>query len=386
MVKTRNLTRRTSRAGIALIIVMLVIGTLAALVSVFAYNMKVEAALARNANSQLQLEWTARSLAEGAAALLAKTAQTTRWQQEGDMVNQIWAGRDLAEFVDDNEPLLALMEATGLPLPAEFNARDPLPPLTPVKDFRGAMVDYRIEPMAARYNINVAQREYLLQALFVMQADEADADLIADSILDWIDPDDATHLAGTESEFYERLDPPYVAKNGLIDDMTELLLVRGIRENPELFYGPAQMSQQGMPFGGLSAEELNPPIPVAYGLNDLFTAISSVTIHLNAARSEALQVIPGMTPEWAEQIADYRVGFDQVEGTEDDQPGDIGRMGVAIPPDVLTGLQQAGATNRGAIFRVTMKIALHEHEGTWVAILRRGSPTDVQVLTFYRES
>ena len=58
---------------------------------------------------------------------------------------------------------------------------------------------------------------------------------IADAILDWIDPDDETREFGAESDYYEQLTPPYAAKNGPLDTIEELLLVRGV--TPQLLYG-----------------------------------------------------------------------------------------------------------------------------------------------------
>ena len=58
---------------------------------------------------------------------------------------------------------------------------------------------------------------------------------IADAILDFIDEDETIRLYGAESEYYEGLSPPYSSKNGPLDSIDELLLVRGV--TPELLYG-----------------------------------------------------------------------------------------------------------------------------------------------------
>jgi len=39
---------------------------------------------------------------------------------------------------------------------------------------------------------------------------------------------------------------------------------------------------------------------------------------------------------------------------------------------------------RSATFRITVKVARGEHVGVWKALVRRDSPTDVKLLTFYR--
>jgi DNA uptake protein ComE-like DNA-binding protein len=58
---------------------------------------------------------------------------------------------------------------------------------------------------------------------------------IANSILDWIDPDDEPRTNGAESDYYESLSPPYQAKNGPLDSLEELLLVKGV--TPQLLLG-----------------------------------------------------------------------------------------------------------------------------------------------------
>ncbi|MDA8139862.1 MAG: general secretion pathway protein GspK [Desulfobacteraceae bacterium] len=66
---------------------------------------------------------------------------------------------------------------------------------------------------------------------------------IINSIKDWLDSgdDDAiTGLNGAESDYYKSLDPPYACKNGPIDDLSELLLIKGI--TPELFAGTGGVS------------------------------------------------------------------------------------------------------------------------------------------------
>ena len=58
---------------------------------------------------------------------------------------------------------------------------------------------------------------------------------IADAILDWIDTDDDEREFGAEADYYQQLTPPYTAKNGPLDTIEELLLVRGV--TPQLLYG-----------------------------------------------------------------------------------------------------------------------------------------------------
>jgi type II secretory pathway component PulK len=58
---------------------------------------------------------------------------------------------------------------------------------------------------------------------------------IAAAMLDWLDSDDSPRTDGAESEYYLALTPPYSPKNGPLDTLDELLLVRGV--TPRLLYG-----------------------------------------------------------------------------------------------------------------------------------------------------
>ena len=58
---------------------------------------------------------------------------------------------------------------------------------------------------------------------------------VADAILDWLDADDESRDFGAESDYYRSQSPGYEAKNGPLDSLDELLLIRGV--TPELLFG-----------------------------------------------------------------------------------------------------------------------------------------------------
>jgi type II secretory pathway component PulK len=61
---------------------------------------------------------------------------------------------------------------------------------------------------------------------------------VADSIIDWLDPDDTPRTSGAENDYYQALSPPYSCKNGPLDSLEELLLVKGV--TPQLLFGNDQ--------------------------------------------------------------------------------------------------------------------------------------------------
>src|SRR5204862_3510059 len=64
-------------------------------------------------------------------------------------------------------------------------------------------------------------------------------DEIADSIITWVRTESENARSprpnGADSSYYAALSPPYRAKNGPLDSVEELLLVRGV--TPQLLFG-----------------------------------------------------------------------------------------------------------------------------------------------------
>ena len=123
-------------------------------------------------------------------------------------------------------------------------------------------VRYGLENESARLNINaLAQMEKQKagtgkQMLMVLPGMD---DSIADAILDWLDADNDTRDNGAEADYYAGLNPPYAPKNGPLDTIEELLLVRGV--TPQLLFG-ADANRNGF----IDAGEQNLP-QIADGTN-----------------------------------------------------------------------------------------------------------------------
>jgi general secretion pathway protein K len=351
---------RKGATGFALVMVLIVITVLGLLAGAFAYSMKVETRLARNASSESELEWLGRSGVELARYFLAESAR-----QPFTALNQLWAG--------------------GPGGPTETNSI--LAGLSLLHNKLGAgTFSVRIKDLERKLNINMADKQILQQALLVMQVDAADSALVVDSIKDWRDGDDMPELSGTESDFYLSLDPPYLPKNGAIDDLAELLLVRGV--TPELYWGPnagAHRSQLFQPnTRGRPAVSDQPSYPI--GLVDLFTAISAGPININTASAAVLQVLV-IDANIANSIVSARAGPDGIEGNEDDtpfpNPGLLSSGRVAgVDPQLLANYSRL-FTTISASFEVTVDAQVNDYHKRFVAILRRPqNARDVQILQF----
>jgi general secretion pathway protein K len=346
--------------GIALMIVMIAIFVLSVLAGAFAFSMKVETKLAMNANNENALLWLGRSGVELARCVLAH--QLTVTGEPFDSLNQKWAGGP-GSLADSNSPLTDV-SLDNFPVGA-------------------GTVTVKITDLERKFNINVADEPVLQQALTVVGVDASEVSSISSAILDWIDSDDITRPNGAESDYYRSLNPPYEAKNMPIDDLSELLLVRGITS--EMYWGPAAASHATAAFQkvdrwGRAVEEPNYPV----GLVDLFTPLSTGKINVNTASATTLQAIPGMDASTAEQIVRMRSGPDGVDGTEDDTP--LGNVGELINAG-LSGkaVQQLSryCDVRSRTFEVRVDAQIRGAKRTFYAVLGRNSPRDVQVLSFY---
>jgi len=139
---------------------------------------------------------------------------------------------------------------------------------------------------SGKVDINTVSDVVLKNLLINIGVQEEEVDTIVDSIMDWKDPDDFHRLHGVESDYYMSLPNPYKAKNANFNTVEELLLVKGM--TPEILYG------------SVSGEEKR-------GLIDFVTVNSKRReINVNAAPKEVLMGIPGVTPEVADTIINYR--------------------------------------------------------------------------------
>lgn len=350
--------------GIALMIVLIVIMVLGVLAGGFAYSMRVETKLAGNSNFEGDLEWIGRSGVEFARYILVQHLNVMN--EPWDSRNQKWAGGPMGT----NE-ILAALSLEDNPL-------------------GHGTFSIRITDTDRKFNINLISETGtypLQQALMLVGGDPGETSKIQDSFLDWIDPNDNSHLNGAETpDYLSNPNPgyaPYIAKNGPLDDLSELMLIRGI--TPEMFWGPGgrrrAMSDINETPGGQSTEGSS-------GLVDLFTTLSEGSININTASASVLQLLPGVDAGLAQGIINLRSGWDGVDGTEDDVPfRSVGEL-INVPgmiPQLVQQIQATGALRtRSYTFEVLVSAKINEYKRQFIALVRRNpsNPRDVQTLFF----
>jgi general secretion pathway protein K len=254
---TTNDYRPSTEKGVILIALLWILTALSIIALSFSRESFVEVAAARNAQSLEASYFVARA---GIATTLYHLIQ----KQQVAPVRR-------AELQDVQDPVdLGLI--TG--------------------EFGGGRYRVEIQDESGKINLNTASDWELRALIRATGISKEESDIIADSILDWRDPDNLHHLNGAESDYYQTLDPPYKAKNGRFDATEELLLVRGV--TPSYFYGFPERASDGS-------------VRYKYGLSRCFTVYSTRNqINVNSAPLPVLLSVLEMPPEAAQMIYERR--------------------------------------------------------------------------------
>jgi type II secretory pathway component PulK len=155
--------------------------------------------------------------------------------------------------------------------------RDPEALVLTSMEFGDARFTLRLRDAQAALNLNAANEEMLVNFFSQgLEVDFAQAQRLAQAIVDWRDPDDLPLLNGGEREEYLRAGAPVLPTNRGFGELDELRHVLGM--TPEIF-------EAAIPY---------------------LTLRGSGRINVNAAPLPVLLAIPGMTPAAALEILRLR--------------------------------------------------------------------------------
>ena len=257
--------------GVALIMVLWVITILSVIALEFCFAMRTEVNITKNFKEEVQLY----AIAEGGVH------------------------RAIAELIFKQDPRIQQMRKglTGEEIPPEKKewVTDGRPYTL---SFDQGVNELRIMGEAGKVNINTVSEKTLRNILTQLGLEGEKRDIVADSILDWRDPDDFTHLNGAENDYYQSLKEPYNCKNGNLDSIEELLLVRGV--TPELFYAKKAIKKE-------EAGVAEKPAADRIGLKDIFSIYSlGGQIDINCATMPVLRVVLGIPKDIAQRIVKAR--------------------------------------------------------------------------------
>jgi general secretion pathway protein K len=201
---------RGDQGGFALLAVTLVLALLGVVVTELAFSMRLEAAMVRSYRDGI----LARNLAEAAI-------------HQG--LREVLDEATVHGLDEDGQVVFYQVAQTGAvpkPLPKLPRSHVQLGP---------GEFSYWITDEEARLNLNAPQPGALERLLTALEVDKQERDVIIDSVEDWRDPDDLARINGAESDYYLQLPVPYRPRNFGLQDVAELLQIKGI--TPELYYG-----------------------------------------------------------------------------------------------------------------------------------------------------
>lgn len=223
--------RPAAKSGFVLLAVVVVIAMLSLSAYTFTHWLSVEHETADADGRRVQ----ARALAESGASLIEALALH---RQRGVRVPDFEDNMDLFSGIVVESPesreTTSVEKEPKYPRFSIFSARpseDSLGRLDPGKE----LVRFGIEREGGKIHLNAwfkRDPEALRQALLALP--NATEELV-DAVLDWLDADDERRTAGAEREDYEARRPPVIVRNGPLEAIEELLLVRGM--TPEILFG-----------------------------------------------------------------------------------------------------------------------------------------------------
>jgi len=296
---------------------------MALLVSMFAFDAHVESRITRYYRNRTKAYYLARSGLEVARMLMIK---------RGDIKDDEEPEED-DNWFEHAERLKDGLAITGLEV-----------------EMANGIVTIDIVPEPARRNINMlgandlAKEESLERILDVGGVPEDLWPELIESFLDWTDKDDEPRFDGAETEDYYSVecDPPYECKNGELDTVDELLLVKGF--NRTILYGGVLKGE----FEGFEDEE---EIPIS-GIADLLTVYGSDKININAAPMRVLMTLPEVDEIVAGAIIEEREGLLNPEGEQEHDPFQNANDLFARIPELDPSLKSFMSTDAG-IYRIT---------------------------------
>jgi len=263
-----------SKEGAALIVALWVLIILSLIVGSFAFEVKLESMLVSYKRKKFHAEMLAYSGIEYAHAILDQRQKAKELEIE-DM------DEDEGGFMQ-----AALYVKRGLSTTSTIELGD-------------GSFSVTLESAEGGLNVNSLNREDWLDILEMANVPSTEWDTMIDCLTDWIDEGDLHQLNGAESDdpYYQELG--YPVKNGPLDSVEELLMVKGW--GPDVLYGKDEDEDSD----------------AIYGIADLLTVWGDGKLNLNTASVDAMRAA-GLSDEQIQFVLEVRNGPDGEPGTLDD--------------------------------------------------------------------
>jgi general secretion pathway protein K len=243
---------RREPAGVALLLTLLILTLLVVTGLELGRAVGVEANLAGNFRDLTQAAYIAQSGVEIARALIQQDDPSF------DALNEQWAQFEILAYLSRQ--------------------------YFPEGHFAGRTIDenakFNPNGLVDAYGMVNAKKKNQLERLLSLLGHNPEW---SDALLDWLDPDDQKRPLGAEGDYYRSQEKPYPCKNGPLDSLEEILLVKGM--DPSIFWGTEERP----------------------GIRQYLTVHSDGRININTASVPVLMSLsPAVDQTMAQAVVDLR--------------------------------------------------------------------------------
>lgn len=191
---------------------------------------------------------------------------------------------------DDKDPTVDYIDDEG-----NFVTDKERPPVEGKRVVDGIELNIKLSDEESRLNINNIGPDVLKRLFLKAGISQDETAELVDCTLDWRGPANAHRVFGTDSSYYESLDPPYRCKNLPFDSVAELMLVKGFKM--EYLYGggeTAPIADLLTVYGkGLNINTVSRDVLEALGANEL----DIDQLMSDRSAQKGLRFVPGIFTE-----------------------------------------------------------------------------------------
>jgi len=333
-----TLPKVNSENGVALVLAVSVISLLVAITLQFNRDMRQELVSSANVLSSSKMTTMVKSGYALAEAVLQKDLVDNTFDSFHDSWSEI-GSTSLNEFYGSGKLEVLISDLSGR---VQLNA----------------LVDSSGKAQGEKAGLTRELLQRILQSGDVGELEEEEITLILEAITDWIDKDDQeVGIEETESSYYFSLSPSYDCRNGPLEFLEEILLIRGITE--QLYYGTDEH----------------------VGLRDLVTVHGSDgNVNINSAPKAVLK---GLHNLMSDELAEKMVTFRQDEENKDVLQNISWPVSSVNQWDSNVVFDAKQATTKSSYFRVLSRAENNEMVKLMTGVIHRQSPDEI--VSIYRK-
>jgi general secretion pathway protein K len=315
----------TGEAGVALVLTLIIVTLVSIIVLELNYLMRVDVHASTNFRDGIRAYYLAKS-----GVTLVKELFTREVQEFEELKNTLLAGGSHTLPIGDGSVTVRVIDETG-----KINVNALVIDTTTPQQTAGAQLPQAQQgagaqssrtrrgaqsPEAPTVSPWIQPMQDLFQRLGV------DPTLVG-ALIDWIDVDDIpTGVGGAESSYYRGLEKPYTARNGPMETIAELRLIKGFTDEVLLKLGARRVGGIVDPASNLYLTA----VPLPQG--------GSWRVNLNTAPVAILNSLTREMGQFADVIVQRRA-----QGRIENTGNDLQQLG--IDGEALQDLQNRGAVD-----------------------------------------